>query len=760
MAIRHLLAAALLLGFAAASVTATPECTTVVSGESPLFGTPDVKASDYWVDQTANWQANGDITKLQLFYSYSFGCVFGVKPTYGYKSKDAALFGVENNLHGEHLVLGAGETFVEAQYKAGAKCLEYLRLKTNKGRTLAIGDAKSSTMTATTTVNQQGGFLASVRGWADKAGALQQLRLVWGLRTCPAGAAAPAPAPVAAVEVPQETLPAPEDAPEAEAEAEPVEVAPEEEATPAAGPEEEDADGPAEWKAVCAPQSEMCDASPSAGVLNSCRAVSPFTKAQCVGGCCVSSGRCKFGSCFANGLGKEAPLSCFGTNFLPNPLALLGNKCGHLACKLAVPGCKTAVMGGACVGTVVAVQDAVKLHPLGAKYLGYPCVETTPTAGLMNMPKKFDIGLPQHKYALASWKACDCAPSLGMPDLDAPGLAAAKPTLASLTSMSIPAIKLPDMKLPEMPRMPDITKMAIPRMQIPEMKMPQIKIPDVKIHPLALIARAKNGTLLSGGGAGGDAAGDASLGGGSTFTVYKDLLMGQVSSMMGMQKEEEDPFAAFAGDDAAGGFAAVGGPDDADAAFGGAEEDSFDGVQPIGTEAEESVTFDGDDVNTEIFGGEEPPEAAAAADDASQLMADMGDLESGFAPDDGAAVDPAALECARRAGAAAALCLDLRRGRRLTPLPLPLVGGCHGRKGGRNQGAPGRNGKRTRGPQQPPAPLGPAPGGHAPSHERLRRAAPRRAAPAGGRGPGITFIGLISCRRAPRQRAREPRGAA
>jgi hypothetical protein len=106
---------------APSSSAATPGCTTIVSGETPLFGTSLKKASDKWVDQVAKWKATGDLTKLQLFYSYSYGCVFGVKPTYGYDSKDAALLGVEKNLQGTHLSLGAGESFVEAEYKAGGK---------------------------------------------------------------------------------------------------------------------------------------------------------------------------------------------------------------------------------------------------------------------------------------------------------------------------------------------------------------------------------------------------------------------------------------------------------------------------------------------------------------------------------------------------------------------------------------------------------------------------------------------------------------
>jgi len=89
-----------------------------VSGSSSLFGVPALKSSDKYVDQINAWKDGGDITKVQLFYSYSLGCVFGVKPTYGAVSQ---LFGVDENLDGAQLELGPGEFFEQAHYKAGKK---------------------------------------------------------------------------------------------------------------------------------------------------------------------------------------------------------------------------------------------------------------------------------------------------------------------------------------------------------------------------------------------------------------------------------------------------------------------------------------------------------------------------------------------------------------------------------------------------------------------------------------------------------------
>jgi hypothetical protein len=167
-------------------------------------------------------------------------------------------------------------------------------------------------------------------------------------------------------------------------------------------------------KAVCAPRADMCDTSAPAGRAAFCKATKPFESSKCVGGCCVSSGKCKFGSCAANGLGKDVAMACFGNNAIPSPLALLGNKCGHLACKLAVPGCKSALMGGNCVGTVVATKEASKLHPQAAKYLGHPCVEITPTGGVIDV-KGIDVGLPAREYVIAAWKVCDCVDPSALP---------------------------------------------------------------------------------------------------------------------------------------------------------------------------------------------------------------------------------------------------------------------------------------------------------------------------------------------------------
>lgn len=90
----------------------------MVTGYTPLFGAAAVEDPDTFVDQLPVWKAAGPIKQLQLFYSPSAGCLYGVKPTYGAKSP---LFGSDAAEQAAELGLEEGEFFNEAQYKAGGK---------------------------------------------------------------------------------------------------------------------------------------------------------------------------------------------------------------------------------------------------------------------------------------------------------------------------------------------------------------------------------------------------------------------------------------------------------------------------------------------------------------------------------------------------------------------------------------------------------------------------------------------------------------
>jgi hypothetical protein len=92
-----------------------------VADSSPFFGATAKAAAARYSNQVARWEAFGDVSRLALFLSPSTGCVVGAKPTYGADARRAALMGVEANATKAELALGAGEAFVKASYKGGAK---------------------------------------------------------------------------------------------------------------------------------------------------------------------------------------------------------------------------------------------------------------------------------------------------------------------------------------------------------------------------------------------------------------------------------------------------------------------------------------------------------------------------------------------------------------------------------------------------------------------------------------------------------------
>ncbi|GBF88365.1 hypothetical protein Rsub_01077 [Raphidocelis subcapitata] len=562
---RAVLAAALLLAVAASQAQASRNCPVAVAGYTGFFGTGSKRDGDRYLSQLPAWQNVGDITKLQLFYSGSIGCVLGIRPTYGPGAGEAQLIGSERGLEATALELDPGEHFVKAEHR-GSRCLEHIKLTTSEGRTLSAGNDKSPTVAKAVTPPKQGAYLASFRGFVDGiSGGLQQLQIVWGVTNCrhaaapataapdapprappaappsfksppgraaPAGGAgagggaggaeaAPRPGPNARVVIPsivsrpinslrvapahRPALPLPvrgggaaasdgareaaeaaagaegllleaaamDGAPEADlfaaadaaadADAPPAAaasvggdaeglleaapVSPPEVAAPRAGlapPARPGALAAAEPPPVlhglCAPRKDLCDPEAAGESGPVCKAVSPFDAPSCLGGCCVSSGKCRFGSCSANGLGDDIQLGCYGTNEMRSPLSLLGNRCGRLACKLSVPGCKTALLGGNCVGTVVATQPAAQLHPEAARYLGYPCIETIPTAGLVQTPGLgLSRGLPPREFVMSAWKVCDC----GASKVSAAGLGLGGLRLPRLPHFSLPHFGAP-----------------------------------------------------------------------------------------------------------------------------------------------------------------------------------------------------------------------------------------------------------------------------------------------------------------------------
>jgi hypothetical protein len=153
----------------------------------------------------------------------------------------------------------------------------------------------------------------------------------------------------------------------------------------------------------------MCDTTAAEGSVAYCPATGPFSKPSCTGGCCVSSGKCKLPFCKFNGLGADVialDFICYGKN---KGLFAGLNKCRNLACKLAVPGCKTNLMGGHCVGTLEAVGN--NTDALARQYIGKPCIEIAnhPTSQvLQDLPlEQFGIGVGDD-YVPGLWTVCDC----------------------------------------------------------------------------------------------------------------------------------------------------------------------------------------------------------------------------------------------------------------------------------------------------------------------------------------------------------------
>jgi len=151
----------------------------------------------------------------------------------------------------------------------------------------------------------------------------------------------------------------------------------------------------------------MCAASASITAASHCPVVKPFTSASCLGGCCYSSGKCTSSSCAISGVGKEVPNTiCYGVNAEG---AIGGTpQCTGLACKLAVPGCTSDLLGGSCVGMVVDTTGTAFVdNPAGAALVGYPCLDVTPSDKTLNADgSKSTNGTGA--YVASLWSVCDC----------------------------------------------------------------------------------------------------------------------------------------------------------------------------------------------------------------------------------------------------------------------------------------------------------------------------------------------------------------
>ncbi|KAI8473107.1 MAG: hypothetical protein J3K34DRAFT_193576 [Monoraphidium minutum] len=379
----------------------------------------------------------------------------GIKATYGYNSQDAKIIGAERNMETRDIILGAGEHISKAQIKY-SNCVEFVRLVTNRGRVLELGNKDSALQLITSYPNKPTGFLAAIRGYeeyhamasgASLRGPMRTLQFVWANCNAVGSGAVARPA------VPHNTgfkAPAtPARAPAAKAAARPA-------APPAAEPFYEDptpAEGPADGGTAteadaaaaadagaaggaalpsCPAQLDMCAPDASSTSTAYCPVLSPFTSAACVGGCCASSGKCTSSSCAISGVGQEVPNTiCYGLN----PAIAIGASpnCRGLACKLAIPGCTSDLLGGSCLGSVVDLSgSAAADNPAGAALVGYPCLDVTPSDKTLTAEGKLSLS---GEYVAKLWSICDCqAPAtIGSTNIPVPHLG--KLNITDITSL-------------------------------------------------------------------------------------------------------------------------------------------------------------------------------------------------------------------------------------------------------------------------------------------------------------------------------------
>jgi hypothetical protein len=93
-----------------------------VTGYTGFYGINEEKPLKFH-DQVVAWKKFGPLTKVNLFYSFNYGCIQGIKLTYGYDSHNAQMIGVETNLQTADITLAAYENInkVEIKQSSGNK---------------------------------------------------------------------------------------------------------------------------------------------------------------------------------------------------------------------------------------------------------------------------------------------------------------------------------------------------------------------------------------------------------------------------------------------------------------------------------------------------------------------------------------------------------------------------------------------------------------------------------------------------------------
>lgn len=58
--------------------------------------------------------------QVNLYYSYNYGCIQGVKVTYGFDARDAQMLGVQQGLTESHMTLAPYESITRVEVKQQA----------------------------------------------------------------------------------------------------------------------------------------------------------------------------------------------------------------------------------------------------------------------------------------------------------------------------------------------------------------------------------------------------------------------------------------------------------------------------------------------------------------------------------------------------------------------------------------------------------------------------------------------------------------
>lgn len=264
------------------------------------------------------------------------------------------------------------------------RCIEYLSLRTNQGRQLAVGKFDSPTPTAFAAPNSPSGYLGYINGHTAKpmtspnVGKLMQLQFVWATTECGSSAE---PAVSASISNFGGS------------------------SSGGSKKKKQKKQGGGLMAGLMGTKSSEADAADDSG--------SSDAAGQCAGNHLCSDGKCVTSSCMLAGMGNDiSSMTCYGTNMRLNFLSsgVDVSPCSFLGCKLDMASCTSSGVlgvGGFCTGRVVAMGATAMLHPQGKQWVGYPCIEHR--ANNLGLRSSMLGELTSAEDMVAkSWKVCDC----------------------------------------------------------------------------------------------------------------------------------------------------------------------------------------------------------------------------------------------------------------------------------------------------------------------------------------------------------------